>query len=902
MFRIFRFALKYAVRNLRRDRQRTLFALISIAAGVSTVVALRALGLMLTDALTSNAQATLRGDILIQRGMLQVAAFGSGTPIVNSSNYENIVRWAAERNYAVTFALSSELMQAAVVRQVNGALRAERPAFVIGHFIDPKVYPFYDVIRAEQPRGALLRDLITAPNQVVVSKRLADQLGIQLGDSLRVGTAQALQTVVGIVPDSAESGLNNINTVLFSFIYIDRAALADFGLDPRAANEIYLKLPEGVPEEAARAEINVWRNTRGFPSSFRLDSAQALLARNTLIADTISRFVLILSLVGLVIGGVGIINTMFVNVNRRAGEIAVLKTIGLKGRQVSLVFLIEAILLGLLGSLLGAAFGVLLSLLARNFGEQAFNVALPWRVYLDPLVIGIALGMAITVCFAFLPTLLAGQVRPLYVLRAEGIPLARAGCLPSLLTLLVLNLGLGSLVDLIINSNRIAQELRLGLPISLGIIGVFVTFALLGIVIGVMWLLVWLLSKLPSFRNANLRLALRGLTQHRLRTALSLLALIIGMTSLSGTLIMTRSINTLLYTSLSEPLGGNMIVLPLLPVQALVRAQLDSTEGVRGYREVRIANADLVAINGNRNVEALLPFDENDPEATLLRTQLTLLLGVNVYGAPKRGQLVVGRHLTAEDSGKNYIVLPYHPRLEALGVRLGSTLTYRLIAGLGGGAQPREQTFEVVGLVAPDARAGLVPLSLGDSAAQVPLNSVPAALPFDLIIADVAPSALNEALGKVGTVAGLFVFDISLFDSIITRLLTQLAALPLLIAVLSLFAAAALIATTVSLATLERRRQIGVMKAVGVKRRYVLAQLLIENGAVGLLGGLISLLPTMLILAAVPALTQNFVQLPIPWDLIGLMLLTAIAVTLSATILTAAPAASEPPLAVLRYE
>lgn len=903
MFRILRFALKYALRNLRRDRQRTLFALISVAAGVSTVVALRALGLMLTDALTSNAQATLRGDILIQRGSLQVAAFGNGSrAIVNSSNYPNIVRWAAERNYEVTFALTSELMQAAVVRTVNGELRAERPAFVVGHFIDPRVYPFYDVIRAEQPRGVLLRDLLTAPNRVVVSRRLADQLGIQLGDSLRVGTAQALQTVVGIVPDTAESGLTSPNTILFSFLYIDRAALADFGLDKHAANEIYLKLPEGASQREVRREISAWRNMRGFPSSFRVDSAEEVLERNALIADAIARFVLVLSLVGLVIGGIGIINTMFVNVNRRAGEIAVLKTLGLKGRQVSLIFLIEALVLGVLGSLLGVGFGVLLSLLARNFGEQAFNVALPWRIYADPLVIGVALGVAITVFFAFLPTLLAGQVRPLYVLRAEGIPLARAGCAPSLLSLAVLIVGLGGLVDLIVNSNRVAQELRWRLPVSIGIFGVFLTFVLLGVVIGVMWLLVWLLSKLPSFHNANLRLALRGLAQHRLRTALSLLALIIGMTSLSGTLIMTRSINTLLYTTLSEPLGGNMIVLPLLPVQPLVRAQLDSTQGVRGYREVRFANADLVAINGNRNVEALLPFDEDDPEATLIRGQLTVLLGVNVYGAPKRGQLVEGRFLTPEDRGKNYIVIPYHPRLEALGVRVGSKLTYRLAAGFSGNASRREQTFEVVGVVAPDARSGLIPLSLGDSAAQVPLESVPAAAPFDLIIADVEPSALDNALGKVGTVPGLFVFDVSLFDSILTRLLTQLSALPLLIAVLSLFAAAALIATTVSLATLERRRQIGVMKAIGVKRRYVLAQLLIENGIVGLLGGVISLLPTMLILAAVPALTQNFVRLPVPWDLIGLMLLTAIGVTLAATVLTAAPAASESPLAVLRYE
>ncbi len=925
MLRILRFALSYAARNLRRDRQRTLFALISIAAGVSTVVALRALGLMLTDALTSNAQATLRGDVFVsQRSGLQIAAFDNGEnnssrAFVDSTSYDNIVRWAAERDYAITFALTSELMQAAVVTEVDGEPRAGRPAFVVGHFIDPQVYPFYDVIRAEAPRGALLSELITAPNQVVVGQRLADQIGIKVGDKLRVGTAQELQTVTGIVTDAVESSLNNANTIFFSFIYINRAALGDFGLDPKSANEIYLKLPEGATEGDARFALSRWRNMRGFPSSFRVDSAQEVLERNVLISDVISRFVLILSLVGLVIGGVGIINTMFVNVNRRAGEIAVLKTLGLKGGQVSLVFLVEAIMLGILGSLLGVFFGVVLSLVARNFGEQAFNVALPWRVYFDPLVIGVALGVAITVFFAFLPTLLAGRVRPIYVLRAGGIPLARAGCLPSLLSMGVLIVGLGGLVDLIINSNRLAEELNWSLPVSPGIFGVFITFLLLGVVIAVMWLLVWLLGKLPSFRNANVRLALRGLTQHRLRTSLSLLALIIGMTSLSGTLIMTRSINMLLYTSIAEPLGGNMIVLPLLPVQALVRNQLDSTEGVRGYREVRFANASLVAIDGNRDLDTLLPVDgfqssgtssasaqinsQSDPQAALLRAQLNALLGVNVYGAPKRGQLVAGRYLTPEDSGKDYIVVPYDPLLEALGVRVGSTFTYRIASGMSSGStQRRERTFEVIGLVAPDSRAGLIPFSLGDSAVQAPLSSIPAAAPFDFIIADVEQDALNDALGKVGTVPGIFVFDISLFDSIITRLLTQLSALPLLIAVLSLFAASALIATTVSLATLERRRQIGVMKAIGVKRRQVLSQLLIENGAVGLLGGIVSLLPTLLILAAVPALTQNFVQLPVPWDLILLMLLTALGVTLGATLVTAAPAASESPLAVLRYE
>src|SRR5207248_10023873 len=67
-------------------------------------------------------------------------------------------------------------------------------------------------------------------------------------------------------------------------------------------------------------------------------------------------------------------------------------------------------------------------------------------------------------------------------------------------------------------------------------------------------------------------------------------------------------------------------------------------------------------------------------------------------------------------------------------------------------------------------------------------------------------------------------FRSSVFDSIINRILSQMTALPLLVAGLSLFAATVLIASTVSLATLERRRQIAILKALGVTRQQALNQ------------------------------------------------------------------------------
>jgi ABC-type antimicrobial peptide transport system permease subunit len=391
-----------------------------------------------------------------------------------------------------------------------------------------------------------------------------------------------------------------------------------------------------------------------------------------------------------------------------------------------------------------------------------------------------------------------------------------------------------------------------------------------------------------------LRLAVRGLTLHRGRTALSLLALIVGMTALSSTLIMAQSMNTLLYTSITEPLGGNVVVLPLLPLTDIaVRGRLDNVPGVTGYRDIRFASSNLIAVNGDRTFENRLTA-AGDMQSEFLSAQLEFLVGMKVHGDPPHGELAAGRFLTAEDAGHYRIVIPYRPELEAMGVKIGSIFTYQI--------SRRYQDFEVVGMVAPGVQSGFIPFSLNDSAVQAPLDVLPKSAPFDFIIANVEKASVNDAMASVGAVPGVFVFDIGVFDSIISRLMNQMAALPLLVAGLSLFAATVLIATTVSLATMERRRQIGILKALGVKRRQALNQLLIENGIVGIVGGVISIAPTLLIIELVPALTENLVRLPVPTDLIALMLALAISITLLATLLTAWGASGEHPLNALRYE
>ena len=79
-------------------------------------------------------------------------------------------------------------------------------------------------------------------------------------------------------------------------------------------------------------------------------------------------------------------------------------------------------------------------------------------------------------------------------------------------------------------------------------------------------------------------------------------------------------------------------------------------------------------------------------------------------------------------------------------------------------------------------------------------------------------------------------------------------------------------------------------------------QLLVENGLIGLIGGVLSLAPTLIIIQLIPVVTEEIVQLPLPVDLIVLMLALSTGLTLVATLLTGWSAVREPPIRALRYE
>jgi putative ABC transport system permease protein len=150
----------------------------------------------------------------------------------------------------------------------------------------------------------------------------------------------------------------------------------------------------------------------------------------------------------------------------------------------------------------------------------------------------------------------------------------------------------------------------------------------------------------------------------------------------------------------------------------------------------------------------------------------------------------------------------------------------------------------------------------------------------------------------------VFALDITFIDGLLKRLIDQFAAIPTVVGLLSLLAAAVAMANTVSLQTLERRRQIGVLKAVGLKGRRVLLVMLLENTLIGLLGGLIGIGVSALMVSLMTALGSGD-AIPVPREAAPVAIALVVASVLiawTATFLSARVAIRERVANVLRYE
>jgi putative ABC transport system permease protein len=186
----------------------------------------------------------------------------------------------------------------------------------------------------------------------------------------------------------------------------------------RLTTTISIKLRPGgqFPDAMARAEETMRLAHRLHPTEaddFSLDKADALVAFWTSLTGVLFTLIPAVVCIGIVVGGIVIMNIMLMSVNERTREIGIRKSLGARQRDIRRQFLVEAILLSTLGGIVGILGGGLLAVLISSVSP------LPARVTAWSVGVALLLGAGTGIVFGVYPASRAARLDPITALRQE---------------------------------------------------------------------------------------------------------------------------------------------------------------------------------------------------------------------------------------------------------------------------------------------------------------------------------------------------------------------------------------------------------------------------------------------------------------------------------------------------
>ena len=277
-------------------------------------------------------------------------------------------------------------------------------------------YPLYGRLEATPSRA--LPELLAGRGALVEAPLLA-RLGLAVGDRLVIGTASF--TVRGIItrePDRSSGLLSFGPRVLIAEDALESTGLVQFG--SRVRYRTLVRLPAGAPVIRVRDDLARALDDPGV-RIIAFDEGQGGLRR---FFTQLTTYLGLVGLVSLLVGGIGVASAVRTFIRRQTATIAILKCVGATSRTLFATYLLQTLALGVIGSVLGAALGLVLQPLAIRALAGLAPFTLAPELDVRTLLRAMAMGVLTTGLVALWPLLSLRAIAPSVILRQGVEPIS----------------------------------------------------------------------------------------------------------------------------------------------------------------------------------------------------------------------------------------------------------------------------------------------------------------------------------------------------------------------------------------------------------------------------------------------------------------------------------------------
>ncbi|MBA9078029.1 ABC transporter permease [Rufibacter quisquiliarum] len=546
--------VKMAWRDSRRNRSRLFLFISSIILGIAALVAIFSFGHNLRRDIDQQAMSLIGADVTISSNRPVSPEL---QPLLDSLGDLR----SEERSFAsMVFFPRSQGTRLVQVRALQGG------------------YPYYGKLETTPAEAGTS---FQNGQQALVDKTVMLQFGAKVGDTLWVGNLSF--EIAGIL--NKAPGQTGISATVAPAVYVPLRFLAQTGLDQKGSRinyRYYYKYNREVDLKALANKLEP-RLEKELVNLETADSERENLGRSF---EDLTSFLALVGFIALLLGSIGVASAIHVYMREKLPSIAILRCMGVSGRQAFLIYVIQILGIGLVGSVLGAALGTAVQLLLPQVLQDLLPVEVTVAVSWLAVGQGVLIGLVISLLFALLPLVSIRNISPLNTLR---LSYENTSLLKDPLKWLVYALILLFIFGFTYLQTR---QLKDSFYFTLGVLVAFL------VLVGIAWTLMWLVRRFfPTSWSYLWRQGLSNLFRPNNQTLILIISIGLG-TAFICTLYFVQSILLNRITLSASENQPNMVLFDIQPAQREAVTRLTRAQGLPVIQQVPIVTMRVEEING----------------------------------------------------------------------------------------------------------------------------------------------------------------------------------------------------------------------------------------------------------------------------------------------------------------